>query len=159
MPMARRLAFRWLNAVVRSSPPESRPWGDAMLRELEVVESDWGALSWALGGTAALFRHSVGRRLETIGRKAAGILSGVVIAAAVLTLSVRGLLELVPLLSPGSQLGNGPVGWMFVLVIPEAVFVVTAVRLWRSRRSMAMGLLLAAMTLITHVVVHVATHG
>ena len=105
-----------------------------MLRELDFVEGDWGALSWALGSTAALFRHSVGRQLETIGKQAAGILSGVVAAATVLTLSVLGLLLLASLLPPGLQLGNGPVGWMFVLVIPEAVFVVTAVRLWRSRR-------------------------
>jgi hypothetical protein len=46
-----------------------------------------------------------------------------------------------------------------IIGIPEAVFTVTAVVLWRKKRPMAAGILLAAMILITHMIVHMVSHG
>jgi hypothetical protein len=51
------------------------------------------------------------------------------------------------------------VEWLAFVGIPEAVFVATAVVLWRKKRSMAAGILLAAMMLMTHAIVHAVTHG
>lgn len=147
-----------------------------MMRELDFVESDWSALLWALGSTTALFRHSVPRQLRTqlekrfgptekgmlknIGKKTVGMLWGVIIAGAVLTICVLGLLRLAPVFFPAWNSGHAPfVEWLAIVGIPEAVFVVTAVALWRKERYMATGVLLAAMTLITHAIVHAAIHG
>jgi hypothetical protein len=46
-----------------------------------------------------------------------------------------------------------------VIVIPETIFIVAALALWHKRRSMATGIVLSAVTLIVHFIVHVATHG
>jgi hypothetical protein len=64
MPAIRRLAWRLLNARAEHSSAESRSWGNAMLREMDFVESDWTALLWALGSTTSLSRHSVSRQLN-----------------------------------------------------------------------------------------------
>ena len=176
MPLTRRLAIRLLNIVVRHASPASQAWGSAMLRELDFVESDWGAMLWALGSTTALFRHSVPRQLKArlekrfglsemgilknIGRKTAGMLFGVVIASVVLTISVMALLHAAPVLLPGWQEGHARfVEWLAIGGIPEAVFIATAVALWRRRRYVAAGILLAAMTLISHAIIHAAIHG
>src|SRR5258708_31752115 len=53
MRAARKLATALLNAAVRHSPAETRSWGEAMIRELEFVESDWVALRWAAGSLTA----------------------------------------------------------------------------------------------------------
>jgi hypothetical protein len=45
-----------------------------------------------------------------------------------------------------------------VIVLPEIIFVVAIVALWRKRRPMAVGILLLAVTLGTHFIVHVANH-
>lgn len=52
MPVARRLATRFLDAAVRYSSPDSKEWGNAMLRELDFVEGNWTAECWrsALAG-------------------------------------------------------------------------------------------------------------
>ena len=107
MSVARRLAYRLLNSVVRHVSPNSQDWASAMLRELDFVESDWGALLWALGSVTALFRHSVPRQLrarleerfgtaqggmlKNIRKMTAGMLWGVIIASVVLTISLLGL--------------------------------------------------------------------
>jgi hypothetical protein len=151
MSVARRLASTLLRAVVRRSAADGERWGAAMLRELDFVESDWGALWWAVGGASALVRQNIGRR-------AVGVLSGVAVAAGVLIVCVVGLVRLIPILFPGWQ--GRPVAvaeWVTVVVIPEAVFVIGAVALWRTKRLMATGILLSAMTFITHVILHVAT--
>jgi hypothetical protein len=176
MSVARRLASRLLHSVVPHVSPDSQGWGSAMLRELDFMESDWAALLWALGSTTALFRHSVPRQLrarlekgfgptergmlKNIGKKTVGMLWGVIIAAAVLTVCVLGLLRVAPALFPEWQVGHARfVEWLAIVGIPETVFMVTAVTLWREKRSMATGILLAAMTLMTHAIVHAVTHG
>jgi hypothetical protein len=45
-----------------------------------------------------------------------------------------------------------------VIVVPETIFLVAAVALWRNRRPMAVGLVLSAVILVAHVVVHLTTH-
>lgn len=175
MSMARRLAYRLLNSVVRHASPDSQDWASAMLRELDFVESAWGALLWALGSTTALFRHSVPRQLrarlekffgttergmlKNIRKMTAGMLWGVVIASLVLTISLLGFLRAAPLLFPEWHVGHARlVQWLAIVGIPEAVFMATAVALWRRKRPMAAGILLAAMMLMSHAIVHMVTH-
>jgi hypothetical protein len=147
-----------------------------MLGELEFIEGDWAALLWAIGSTTALLRHSIPRQLRTnlerrfgsvrrlilkdLGKGAIGVLMGLMIAGGVLAICVVAFLRLVPNILPQWQLSHEPfVEWLTVIVIPEAVFIATAIALWSKKRSIATGLLLAAMTFITHVIIHAATHG
>jgi hypothetical protein len=176
MSLARTLASVLLDRIVRHASPESQGWGNAMRRELDFIESDWTALLWALGSATALFKHSVPRQvkerfekrfgpagmgmLRNIRKKAVGTLWGVVMATVVLTISVLGLLRLAPALFPAWQLEHPRiVEWLAVVGVPEAVFVVAAVAFWRNKRSMATGILFAAMTLMTHAIVHAMIHG
>jgi|HubBroStandDraft_1064217.scaffolds.fasta_scaffold05632_5 hypothetical protein len=168
----RSAASRLLRAVLRYAPPDSQDWVNAMLRELDFIESDWAAFFWALGSTTAIFKYSVPRRLRAwfgknsgaeeklmikdIGKKAAGVASGVAIAAGV-TLGAFGLVWLMFYLFPKWDLGPVP-WWVGVIVLPETIFVVAIVALWRKRRPMAVGILLLAVTLGTHFIVHVVNH-
>lgn len=165
------LASRLLRAVARHSPSATQDWANAMLRELDFIESDWAALLWALGSTAAIFRHSAPRALrawlekrrdqspgsvkESIGKKAAGVTAGIVIVLAVTSLAFV-LVRQLFYAFPAWDLGSMP-WWVAMIVIPEIIFVVTAVALWRKRRSMATGILLSAIVLVVHFVVHAAT--
>ncbi len=54
MKTLRRLAERALETVVRRTSPEVREWAQAILREMEFIERDWEAVSWALGGIKCL---------------------------------------------------------------------------------------------------------
>jgi hypothetical protein len=147
-----------------------------MLRELDFVESDCGALLWALGSVNVLFTYSVPRQLrarlekrfgtaqggmlKNIRKMTAGMLWGVAIASVVLTISLLGLLSAAPVLFPEWHVGHARfVEWLAFVGIPEAVFAVAAVVLWRRKRSMAAGILLAAMILMTHAIVHAVMHG
>jgi hypothetical protein len=47
MSAIRRLASRLLSGVVRQVSSDTQEWGNAMLRELDFIESDWIALLWA----------------------------------------------------------------------------------------------------------------
>ncbi len=176
MSVARKLAYRLLNRVVRHASPDSQDWASAMLRELDFVEGDWGALVWALGSVTAVFRHSVPRQLrarlekrfgaaqggmlKNIRKMTAGMLLGVVIASVVLTISLLGFLSAVQVLFPEWHAGHTQfVEWLAFVVIPEAVFMAAVVALWRRKRSMAAGILLAAVMLMTHAIVHAVTRG
>jgi hypothetical protein len=59
----RRLASAILTTSVQWASPGAREWGNAMLRELDLVEGDWAALFWALGSATALFRRLEGPAL------------------------------------------------------------------------------------------------
>jgi hypothetical protein len=98
-----------------------------MLRELDFVESDWAAFAWAIGSTVALHRYSapqqIRRQLEKFGRgkesilktisqKAAGLLTGVLVAGAFLAICVIGLVRLHPSLFARPVLGAGDVNRM-----------------------------------------------
>jgi len=173
MSAIRRLASRLLGAAVRHSSSDSQEWVRAMLSELDYIESDWAALFWALGSARAIFKYSIPRQLHTwlgtrsneeegmlehMRRTAAGTLAGIGIAVGVLV-SAFGLVRLLLVIFPAPTLkGVESVQMLAVIVVPETIFVVAAVALWRKRRPMAVGLVLSAVTLVAHVVVHLTTH-
>lgn len=173
MSAPRKLAVRLLNAVIRHSSSASQEWANAMLRELDYIENDWAALFWALGSTTAIFRHSVPRALrnwlgkrsdqkeglvpESIGKKTAGVISGIGIALAVFA-SAFGIVWLLFYFFPKWDLN--PLPWsVAVIVLPEIIFIVAAVVVWRKRRFMAMGIMLSAVVLATHFILHLANRA
>jgi hypothetical protein len=146
MSAIRRLASRLLRAAARHSSSATQDWANAILRELDFIEGDWAALFWALGGAAAIFRHSVTR----------GVTAGIVLVLAVTSLALV-LVRQLFYAFPAWDLGSMP-WWVAMIVIPEIIFVVAVVALWRKRRSVATGILLSAIVLAVHFVVHAATH-
>jgi hypothetical protein len=174
MSTVRRLAAKLLRMVIRHWSDESQDWANAMLRELDFIESDWAALLWALGSTTAIFRHCMPRglkawfgklfvpqgELKNIGKQAAGVVSGAIIAVGILAVSAFGLARLSLFLFPTWDVERVPLAqWLVVIAIPETIFILAALALWRKRRSMAAGIVLSAIVLFTHFIVHVATHG
>jgi hypothetical protein len=174
MSTVRRLASKLLRIVIRHSSDESQDWSNAMLRELDFIESDRAALLWALGSTTAICRHCLPRglkarfgelfvqqgELKNIGKQAAGVASGAIIAVGILAVSAFGLVRLSLFLFPTWDVERVPLAqWLVVIAIPETIFILAALALWRKRRSMAAGIALSAIVLFTHFIVHVATHG
>ena len=172
MSMTRRLASRVLTIVIRRSSGEGQRWGNAMLRELDFIQGDWAALFWAFGSTSALCRHSVTSRLRTLGyrqlnetfqlkriaKKTTGIVAGVIVAGSVLAFCVGMLIGLIRFASLQQEDGR-LADRLLIVVIPETLYVVGIITLWRRRKSVALGILLAGMILVTHAIIHFATHG
>jgi hypothetical protein len=170
MPILRRLAVRWLEAIVRNAPPPCREWASAMLRELDFIESDWAALLWAIGSMASISRHWLrvwrvwmrGREeeptMKDTAMKVAGVLLGVLIAVAVMAAGAFGVHGVLFRFFPALEHQGVPWPvWVIALVL-EALLVVGTVKLWQKRRPMAVGILLAAAVFGTHFVMHIATH-
>lgn len=174
MSLPRSLAVRLLAAAVRHSSSENRDWARAMLSELDFIESDWTALFWALGCTRVTFQYSLHCQfhawlvkhssqdtrpmLNQIRRNAGGTLSGVGIALGVL-LTAFGLVRLLLVIFPASTLKAVESAEMLsVIVVPEIIFLVAARALWRNKRPMAVGLVLSAVVLVAHFVIHLTTH-
>jgi len=151
---------------------ESRTWGDAMLREMDFVGSDWSALRWALGSASALCRYSISQQLRAwldrsraeplslkgAARKAPAVLLGIVVAGSVLAMCVMGLLGLLDVArldDTHQKLADR----MLVVVIPETVYALSVAALWRQKKSVALGLLTSGVILMTHAVVHFMAHG
>ncbi|MGA2905924.1 MAG: hypothetical protein ABSD98_19025, partial [Candidatus Korobacteraceae bacterium] len=65
MSIRRSLALRILNAAIRFAPVGAGEWAKAMLCEIDFIESDWTALSWALGSARTLFIHPEVRLAES----------------------------------------------------------------------------------------------
>jgi hypothetical protein len=151
MSAIRRSASRLLLFVIRQSPAQSRSWGRAMLREMDFVDNDWAALLWALGSTTAICREAWS--LQRVARWTASVLSGMAVAGVVLTISVMALVSLMRAswFEPSQGKLAEP---LFVVVIPEAVYLLSAVALWRPQRRVACGILAAGAILITHSIVH-----
>ncbi|MGB6686469.1 MAG: hypothetical protein WBE76_01355, partial [Terracidiphilus sp.] len=144
----------------------------AMLREFDFIPGDWAALLWALGSAAAIARHA-GRgwlnlfkspqanqekTMNPTGKRAIGFASGA-ISALLLALTAFGLMFLADYLFP--QLGIARKEWthfLIAIVMPEAIFIIAAVALWRRRKPVAMGILLTAAAIGLHVAIHVAAH-
>jgi len=173
MLVTRRLASKLLVAAVRRSSSENQKWARAMLSELDFIESDWTALLWALGCTRTIFQYSVPRQLRAwiaerssqserpmlkhIRRNASGTLSGIGIAVGVLVTAFA-LVRLLLILFPASTMKGVELAEMLaVIVVPETIFLIAAVALWRNRRPMAVGLVLSAVILVAHVVFHLTT--
>src|SRR5260370_25872989 len=172
MSTVRRLASKLLRIVIRHSSDESQDWANAMLRELDFIESDWAALLWALGSTTAIFRHCLPRglkawfgklfvqqgELKNIGKQAAGVGSGAVIAVGILAVSAFGLVRLSLFLFPTWDVGRVPwAQWLAVIAIPETIFIVAALALWRRRRTKAAGVVPAPSVVFTPLFFHVRT--
>lgn len=142
------------------------------MREVDFVESDWSALSWALGCTSALCRHSISQQLGKYLRKSSreaqslkraaervpAVILGIAAAGAVLAVCILALSTLMHAswFDPGlARLADR----LLFVVLPEAMYVAGAVLLWRRRKSVALGILAAGAILMAHAVVHLATHG
>jgi hypothetical protein len=172
MGAPRRMAAALLKAALRLAPSTMRDWASAMLRELDFVPGEWSALLWALGGTAAILRHA-GRgwmqwftqhkanreaRMNSTGKKAIGVVSGAVIAV-LLPLCAFGLLFLVDHFFPSLGIANTEwTHWLSVIVIPEVILIAAAIKLWRKRAPVAVGIVITAAAIGVHVVIHAATH-
>ncbi len=172
MSAIRRLATKLVRAVLRHSSADNQEWANAMLRELDFIENDWAALFWALGSTTAIFKQSARGfktwfgnnpvheegRMNNIGKRAVGVASGLAIGAT-LFLCACGLFFLAAYLFPGWNLDH--LEWtqvLMIIVLPEAIFIVAIIRLWRKKGPLALGFLLSAVVLAVHVAIHVATH-
>jgi hypothetical protein len=169
MSFARRFAERVLRAILRRAPDDSRDWANAVLRELDFIESDWTALLWAIGGAFAMIRYSLPRWLKrrlgdsrhgktltivNIHKKAAGVATEGGMAA-VVALCATGLVQLVLHRFPG---WDSPISWWLgIVIVPEIIFMIGAIALWRKQKPVAVGLLLLGITLVTHFAIHAAS--
>ena len=171
----RKFAVMLLGAVARNSQRESQCWGNAMLREVDFIDSDWASLWWALGGTTAVLKHSLAitarswvRKqidhrgdwtLKNGGKKVARLASGVAISAGLLAVSIVGVARLLSAVISARTFEHLHwLGWLPILVIPEGIFAIAAFALWRKRRDIARGIVLGAVVLAVHVIVHMTTH-
>jgi hypothetical protein len=161
MRASRRLATWLLRAVSRWVSGADERWAEAMLRELESIDSDRDAVSWALGGTTALLRQTIAvKNVGTIGRTIGAILSGIGLGAGFFLFSAAGLLRLAFHLFPGWQAEHARLAeWFTAIVVPEIAFIATGLWLWRKTRFrfVGTGIVLAAIVLMMHFVFHVAT--
>jgi hypothetical protein len=176
MGAARNLAAKLLRAMLRYAPQEKRAWVEAMLRELDFIEGEWPALSWALGCTTAIFRECLRgwgawlrrqianllgirpvqeeNKMNSTGKKTLGVLSGIGIALAigVIAFLLRNVIADALL-----AVGIPRTMWSHVLTVilpTEVIVVVAAILLWRRNRApVAVGLLVPALLMGAHVVV------
>ena len=171
MSRLRRFAWLVLNSLVEHSANETRSWGCAMLREMDFVDSDWSALFWALGSAKALCTLSLSQRRKAflkgarrelsagaVAKRMPAMILGIMMAAAFLSICMMTLAKL----SQGSWLEPADyriADRLLFVVVPEVIYLVSAAALWRQRRSIAVGILSAGGILISHVIVHYATHG
>jgi len=169
----RGLARGLLQEVSRWSPAHSREWAEAMLGELEVVEGDWNALRWALGSVTAIVRSSSRewavlsvrqaikweeQAMEQMGKKA-GLMAAGALGAVALVAVAFGLLYLTAISFP--SLGLDRAEWthvLFVIVIPMAICIAGVIWLWRTKKPVALGILLSLGVFGTHLAVHFASH-
>jgi hypothetical protein len=143
-----------------------------MLRELDFIEGDWAALFWALGSTTAIFKHCSWRLLarlqnlrvlkeafmNVVQRRAVGFISGIaiVIVAAIAILSAVHVSA--PFFSFSSPERMPKSVWLLIATLAEGAFIAAVIALWRKRRPMAVGILLSAIAIGTHVAIHLSTH-
>ena len=75
-------------------------------------------------------------------------------------LAVGGFVLLLVVLHLISDPARMPFAAQLTIVgVPEIIFAVIAIKLWRKRRPIAIGVLATAVLLAAHVVTHVATDG
>jgi hypothetical protein len=141
-----------------------------MLRELDFIRGDWAALYWALGSATAICRHmakgwrnwfkrQAGKeeeRMNSTGKKAVGAGMGALSALALVGCAFA-ILRITDLLFPGLGLAHAEwTHWLAVLVVPELIFIVAAVALWRKKGPVAAGILTIGLMMGLHVAVHLA---
>ena len=157
---------KWLlEMVLRCAPRHCEQWASAMLSELDFIEGDWAALFWALGSAATIVRYCglelarIGfrRREEADMKDVAWVFAGV-LASLVLIVCAMGVFHLAEYFFPPMKQSIPWPTWLVVFLLPETLFVIGAVRFWRKRRPMAVGVLLAAAIFATHFVMHIVSH-
>jgi len=170
MSAIRRAAWRLLNRMAQQATPETRTWGSAMLREMDFVEGNWEALLWALGSIMVLGRNSISRGLRSwfdrnfIGRSSrtmtariTSLASGILIGAAVLAVCIVAFVSLVH--ASWFEPAYGKLAdRLLIVVVPETIYLAGALALWRQRKPMAVGVLVAGVILIAHAAMHFITH-
>jgi hypothetical protein len=163
----RRLAAALLRAAVQLAPPESREWAAAMLRELDFVHGDWAALFWAMGSAGAVLKHAASvfllrskykskeeQGMNQTGKKALGVGLGI-LSALMLAGCAFAVLRIAGILYPALE--HSPIAyWIGVLIIPETIFVVATILLWRKRGPVAAGILATGLVMALHIAVHFA---
>lgn len=170
MSRIRTLARKLLCFAIRRAPGVSAEWTEAMLRELDYIPGEWESLFWALGSVAAIFRQSAcalrawllklpapqEKHMNSTTRKTLGVLTGMGLALA-LAFTAFGIIVFLNLLFPALHLDR--IEWthvLFIVILPEIIFVAAAIRLWRTRTPIAAGILITAVALATHVLMHFA---
>lgn len=166
--MIRIAASRLLNVLVRHLPAPSREWGNAMLRETDFVEDEWRALLWAFGSITTICRLSISWQLRLLSRKSRELflakdlvnrtlplLSGIAVSAAFLSVcsaAFCGLMHASWFDPAQHKLADR----LLIVVVPETVYLGSAVVFWRQRRALAIGILGSAALLMAHVIMHFA---
>lgn len=92
--------------------------------------------------------------MNSKGKKAVGVASGAGLALA-LALAMFALTQIIIVAFPG--LGLHDMHWphfLGAILIPEIIFVVSAIVLWRSRPPVAAGILLMGAAIGVHVAIH-----
>jgi presenilin-like A22 family membrane protease len=97
--------------------------------------------------------------MNDVRKKAIGVGEGIVLAG-LLAVVAYGVLRLMFYFAPHLEdLGPVPwVAWLVVMVIPETLFVVFAVRLWQKKRFQAVGIVITAVVFAAHFAAHVVSH-
>ena len=94
---------------------------------------------------------------ETV-KDVGGVLAGVVLAS-VIVLCAYGLFRLGMHFFPAMGMNGLPfMAWLVVFALPETIFVIGIVRLWRKWKSVAVGILLMAVIFGAHFAMHIASH-
>ena len=94
--------------------------------------------------------------MNSTGKKVLGIGLGMLSALALVGCAFA-VLRIVGTLFPGLQ--HSPWAyWLAVLAIPEAIFVIATVMLWRKRGPVAAGILAMGLVVAMHVAVHLTLH-
>ena len=94
--------------------------------------------------------------MNNTGKKVMGVSIGVLSALALAGCAMAGV-RLASILFPGLDLEHSHwFYWLGVLAIPEAIFIVATVLLWRKRGPIAAGVLAIGLMMALHIAVHMA---
>ena len=167
--MIRKVASRWLAAMIRYSPGLSREWANAMLREIDFVEGDWSALQWALGSMAALCRYLISVELRafhgkcrelSVKRVATGmlpLLSGAAAALIFLSICVAAFSALLHA-SWFNPMQQKLADRLLIVAVPETAYLAGVLAFWRRRKVFAVGILSSGALLMAHALMHFLSH-
>lgn len=148
MRLVRPIAALVLHVTARYARDDD--WPRAMRNEMRFIASDWAALLWALGSSAAILRTS-----PTFGKNIGSAFFGIGIASALAAGWMAVIAGAFTFFKPYAE-QTPRLGWAAVILVAIAIYLVFAARLWRTRRPAAIGLLVAGAIFSAHFVLHVA---
>ena len=94
--------------------------------------------------------------MNNTGKKVVGVSIGV-FSALMLAGCAMATLRIAGILFPGLELEHSEwFDWLGVLAIPETIFIVATVLLWRKRGPVAAGILATVLVMALHIAVHFA---